>query len=108
MQKLRSMLAGQGVQTTNFSQQAGAMEIEAISGMAPNPTKSAIGMGLGAAAGIYGAGRDQGWWGQAPRTGSGTPRNSWGSFLGTPGQPQSLETPITSLVPSGSFGLGMR
>lgn len=54
MNKLRSQLAGQGLATTNFAQQAGALSAQALRGMAPNPTMSYINAGLGLGAAVYG------------------------------------------------------
>lgn len=72
MNKLRSMLSGQGLQTTNLAEQAAGQSVSALSGMYNgNRTAETIkGVGALASAG-YGAGKQAGWWGQAPPPGSG-------------------------------------
>jgi len=54
MNKLRSQLAGQGLATTNFAQQAGAQSAQALRGMESDSTMSWVNAGLGTAAAAYG------------------------------------------------------
>jgi hypothetical protein len=79
MNKLRSMLAGQGLQTTNLAEQASKQSTSAISGMyGGNQTLNTI-EGIGALGStVYGAGKQAGWWGQ-------TANQSPGSAPGGPG-----------------------
>ena len=66
MNKIRSLLAGQGMKTTQMAGAASGLESEALRYMYPSsaPLDYAMG-GIGLAAGIYGGGRKAGWWGQA-------------------------------------------
>jgi hypothetical protein len=67
MNKLRSMLSGQGLQTTNFAEQAANQSVSAIGGMYNGNQTAELIKGLGAAgASIYGAGQTGGWWTQTP------------------------------------------
>ncbi len=100
MNKLRSQLAGQGLATTNFAEQAGQQSVAAIGGMAPNSTMSTISAlgGLGAA--VYGGFNQPG---TRPTGGSTGPATQ--SFMGsTFSTPNVFGSQITSLVPPGSFG----
>ena len=104
MNKLRSQLAGQGLATTNFSQQAGAQSAQALRGLEYDPTMSWVNAGLGAAAAGYGAyNRMQ----RPPGSGGGggSPTGNSGSFLGSSGGSMTnwATQPITSLVPPGQF-----
>jgi hypothetical protein len=71
MNKLRSMLSGQGLQTTNLAEQAAGQSTSALGGMYSGNQTAEIIKGVGAlgAAG-YGAGKQSGWWGQAPSAGA--------------------------------------
>jgi hypothetical protein len=64
MNKIRSMLAGQGLQTTSLAAQAAGQETSAIGGMyGSNRTMETV-KGIGALGStIYGAGQQGGWWG---------------------------------------------
>jgi hypothetical protein len=66
MSKLRSMMSGQGLQTTGLAEQAGQQSSSALRGMYQgNQTVNTV-EGIGAlGAGIYGAGKQGGWWGSA-------------------------------------------
>ena len=89
MNKLRSMLAGQGLQTTNLAEQSAGQSVSAIKGMyGGNQTLNTI-EGIGAAgASVYGAGKQGGWWGQAanqsPGGSSGGPGTGSGGSGGQP------------------------
>ncbi len=100
MNKLRSQLAGQGLATTNFAEQAGRQSVAAIGNMAYNPTMSTISAlgGLGAA--VYG-GFNQ----PTKTTNTGGSFTGWGSAFGIPGTPQDINVPVTSLVPPGQWSL---
>lgn len=76
MNQIRSLLAGQGLKTTNAAAQAGGLETQALGYMNPgNATASWIKGGAAGAAGLYGAGSQAGWWGNAANQGgeSGNP-----------------------------------
>jgi hypothetical protein len=64
MNKIRSMLAGQGLKTTGLAEQAAGQSASAIGGMyGGNKTEDII-KGVGAVgSSIYGAGQQGGWWG---------------------------------------------
>src|ERR1700690_103941 len=66
MNKIRTLLAGQGMKTTQMAGAASGLESEALRYMYPgNKTGDIITGGLGAGAALYGAGQQGGWWGQA-------------------------------------------
>jgi hypothetical protein len=77
--RIRSVLSGHGLQATNLASQSGALQSQAISEMAPNPTMSTI---LAAAAGgsaIYGA------YQQKPGSGSGVAQERTATYAGQTG-----------------------
>jgi hypothetical protein len=81
MNKIRSLLAGQGMNTTNMAGAAGGLETSALKYMNQgNQTGSIIKGAAGAGAAIYGAGNSGGWWGQA----AGGNANSGGGYTGNP------------------------
>lgn len=66
MNKIRSLLAGQGLKTTGMAASAGGLETDALRYMYAGDDRASIIKGVaGAGAGIYGAGKQGGWWGQA-------------------------------------------
>jgi len=74
MNKIRSLLAGQGLKTTSLAASAGGLEADALRFMNPgNQTASMVKGGAGLAAGIYGGGQQAGWWGQAAGGGGANP-----------------------------------
>lgn len=78
MNKIRSLLAGQGLKTTGLAASAGGLETDALRYMNPgNATGSLIKGAAGAGAAIYGAGNQQGWWGQASQTVPGGAASGW-------------------------------
>lgn len=87
MNSIRSMLSGQGLQTTNFAEQAAGQSVSALSGMYNgNQTGETI-KGVGAlGSSIYGAGKQGGWWGtstaqNASTGGTGAPAGAWSRGL---------------------------
>ena len=90
MNKIRSLLAGQGMKTTQMAGAASGLESEALRYMYPgNKTGDIIQGALGAGAALYGAGTQAGWWGQAaglqPGVSPPTATSYGSSFPGTPG-----------------------
>lgn len=78
MNKIRSLLAGQGLKTTGLAASAGGLEADALRYMnSGNATGSLIKGAAGAGAAIYGAGNQQGWWGQASQTVPGGAASGW-------------------------------
>ncbi len=107
MNKIRSQLAGQGLATTNFAQQAGGLSTMALGGMAENPTMSTVNAALGLGSALYKGGAQAGWWGGAGQTGTpsgfglGVSPTSMAPFGMTP--QTSFFSPVTSLVSPGQF-----
>jgi len=78
MNQIRSLLAGQGLKTTNAAAQAGGLETQALGYMNPgNATASTIKGIAGGAAGLYGAGTQAGWWSQAATPGGSSGTSGW-------------------------------
>jgi hypothetical protein len=78
MNQIRSLLAGQGLKTTNAAAQAGGLETQALGYMnSGNATASTIKGIAGGAAGLYGAGTQAGWWGQAATPGGSSGSSGW-------------------------------
>jgi hypothetical protein len=96
MNRIRSTLAGNGLQTTNFAQGYGETATKALGLMDESSTMSTINAGLGLASTIYGAVNKK----------PSSPPSSGSQFgFGLQGSDLSnwQTTPITSLVPPGQF-----
>jgi hypothetical protein len=66
MSKIRSMLSGQGLQTTGLAEQAAGQSVSALNGMYQGNQALETVKGVGAlGSSIYGAGKQGGWWGGA-------------------------------------------
>jgi hypothetical protein len=100
MNRIRGLLAGNGLMTTNFAQQEGQTSVQAASQMDFNPTMSTINAGLGVASAAYGGYKNQ----QKP---SSSPSSSSQFGFGMTGSSMNnwASAPITSLVPPGQFSL---
>ncbi len=86
MNKIRSLLAGQGMKTTQMAGAASGLESSALGYMyGGNKTGDMITGGLGAGAALYGAGQQGGWWGQASGQGGGNVGSGYGSGAGPGG-----------------------
>jgi hypothetical protein len=73
MNQIRSLLAGQGMNTTNMAGAAGGLETSALKYMnSGNQTGSEIKGAAGGASALWGAGQKAGWWGQASSPGGGS------------------------------------
>lgn len=85
MNQIRSLLAGQGLKTTNAAAQAGGLETQALGYMnSGNATASTIKGVAAGAAGLYGAGGQAGWWGNAANQPNLPTGWSSSSFAGNP------------------------
>lgn len=102
LNKIRTLLAGNGLATTNFAQQEGQTRTQAAGMEDFNPTMSTVNAGLGLAASIYGGGKKAGWWSGSQPASSGQ-TSSFGFGLEGSNLSNWATTPITSLVPPGSF-----
>ena len=91
MNKIRSLLAGQGMKTTQMAGAASGLESSALGYMyGGNKTGDIITGGLGAGAALYGAGQQGGWWGQAAGNNpsnnpGGNPASTFGGSWSGPG-----------------------